>query len=59
MEYAKRKKWWIQSQIDPRWNYQGDGISTRYDTPKECLDKLKELKEELGDQPPDLIFGYS
>jgi hypothetical protein len=58
MEYARRRKFWIRSNDDPRWNYEGEGVSTRFDQPQEMLDWIEKKKIEYGDKPVDLKVGY-
>jgi hypothetical protein len=58
MEYAKRRKWYIQSVSDPRWNMTGEGVSTRFDTPMELNRAIEQLEIEFGEKPADLKIGY-
>lgn len=58
MEYARRRRWYVQSQDDPRWDKQGEGVSTRFDQPQEMLEWLKRKEEEFGEKPMDLKVGY-
>jgi len=58
MDYARPKKFWVQSNDDPRWNFQGEGVCTRFETPRELDEGLKKLEKEYGQRPIDLKIGY-
>jgi len=51
--------WWLRSPSDERWNRNGKTRSCGgFSMPQECKEKLEELKEELGEPPADLEYGY-
>lgn len=50
--------WWIRSKIDPRWNAEGKGIVGGFTIPRECQQKIDQLKEKFGDPPKDLSWEY-
>jgi len=58
MEIARPRRFWVQSISDPRWNFVGEGVCTRFDVPKEVKDWLEAKQEEFGTQPTDLKVGY-
>ena len=50
--------WYLHSDIDDRWNCSGDcAIYSVFYMPKECENKLNELKEKYKDSPKDLKWG--
>lgn len=54
----KMGSWWLKSKLDPRWNAAGRCYCGGFVMPEECKDKLEELKNQLGNPPTDLSFGY-
>jgi hypothetical protein len=51
--------WWLDSKIDPRWNCNGSTKSCGgFVMPTECELKIEQLKEQLGEPPDDLEYGY-
>jgi hypothetical protein len=52
-------KWWIRSESDPRWNREGRGeVGGLYKRPPAVDRTIKLLRQELGDPPNDLEWGY-
>lgn len=49
---------WLRSEEDPRWNFEIRACVGGFEMPKECKDKLEELKKKLGKEPKDLKWGY-
>lgn len=58
MQSARNRKFWVQSVSDPRWDYKGEGVCTRFETPQELDNWLKKKEEEFGKKPSDLIYGF-
>lgn len=50
--------WYLLSKSDPRWNCYGEGNVGGFVMPKECKEKLEELKKQYGTPPDDLEWGY-
>ncbi len=50
--------WWLGSNKDPRWNFNGRGFVGGLIMPSECEDKIKELEGKFGKKPEDLEWGY-
>lgn len=55
----KPGSWYLYSEIDPRWDATGrcEDLVVTAGMPKECREKLEDLKQKLGDQPEDLEYG--
>jgi hypothetical protein len=49
---------WLRSKEDPRWNFETRAYVGGFEMPKECKDKIEELKKKLGKPPRDLEWGY-
>lgn len=55
----RKGAWTLESKSDSRWNCNGTGVVGGFQCPKEALDKIEELKKELGEEPPiDLEYSY-
>ena len=46
--------WTIHSKKDPRWNSSGISMGGLFGVAEDIDNKVKELKETLGDPPDDL-----
>ena len=46
---VREGSWWLRSKSDPRWNADGRTGVGGFVMPKECEEKLEELKRELGE----------
>jgi hypothetical protein len=59
MKFLVQGTWWLSSKSDPSWNCSGRSEEVgMFGVPKECQDKIEELRVTLGDPPKDLGFGY-
>lgn len=51
--------WFLRSETDTRWNCSGDCRCGGFQMPSEAIQKIKELKELYGEEPPeDLKWSY-
>lgn len=50
--------WQLYSKTDSKWNHSGDSYVGMFEMPRECKEKLEELKTSLGDPPDDLEWSY-
>lgn len=50
--------WWLHSKKDPRWDCNGRAYVGGLVIPQECENKIKQLKQTLGEPPDDLEWGY-
>lgn len=55
---CREGSWWLKSKSDPRWNSSGRSYVGGFVMPSECERRIEELKQELGDPPDDLEWGY-
>ena len=54
----KEGTWYLESLSDPRWNTAGRGTVGGFEMPEACRTKIRELEQQYGTQPADLIYGY-
>lgn len=50
----REETWWLSSKIDKKWDFSGRCCCGGFVMPKECEDKLEELKQKYGEPPEDL-----
>jgi len=50
--------WALESKSDARWNIRGKSVSITsiYELPQECEEKIRELSSTLGKRPDDLVL---
>lgn len=54
-----RGSWWLYSKTDSRWDCSGNTDSCGgFVMPDECKARLEFLKEQFGEPPDDLEYGY-
>jgi len=57
--FAHAGSWSLRSKTDTRWDAHGHSdFVGGFVIPRECQDKLEELKKELGEPPEDLEWSY-
>ena len=54
----KKESWWLRSKTDPRWNADGYDYVGGLTMSDDCKNRFTELKQELGEPPADLEWGY-
>ncbi len=59
IKLLRHGSWWVTSASDPRWN--GSGRSDHvgmFATPGEATAHVERKRQELGEPPDDLEWGY-
>lgn len=54
----KEGSWWVGSISDPRWNKNGRGMVGMFSAGSGAQDWINQCKENFGEVPTDLTFGY-
>jgi hypothetical protein len=50
--------WWVRSESDPRWNFEGRALVGMYGKPSGVDIHIAKMTPLLGDPPQDLEWGY-
>jgi|WetSurSiteA1Bulk_404760.scaffolds.fasta_scaffold274599_1 hypothetical protein len=54
---TQQVSWWIRSNEDPRWNYEGFSPAA-LNAVRDVAVALESMKKDMGDPPADLDWGY-
>jgi hypothetical protein len=56
---TQQVEWWIRSDQNPLWNYEGKStLRPGGGPPQELVLKIEDMRSELGEPPEDLGWGY-
>jgi hypothetical protein len=50
--------WYVESKSDPRWNGTGEALVGMGAMPSAARAHIDRMKETLGEEPEDLLWGY-
>jgi hypothetical protein len=50
--------WFVNSEIDPRWNKTGECSVGCFDMPEPCKEWIEQCKKSFGNPPKDCKWSY-